>query len=67
MLKNHRRAFLRNALKTSAFAAAFPAVSKILEAAPATGHLSSVSHVVFFMQENRSFDHYLGTMSGIRG
>ena len=29
--------------------------------------LSDVKHVVILMQENRSFDHYFGTLSGVRG
>lgn len=29
--------------------------------------LEDVKHVVFFMQENRAFDHYYGTMAGVRG
>ena len=29
--------------------------------------LSQVKHVVFLMQENRSFDHYFGTMPGVCG
>jgi phospholipase C len=32
-----------------------------------TGSLSDIEHFVFLMQENRSFDHYYGTMSGVRG
>lgn len=31
------------------------------------GSLSDVEHVVFVMQENRSFDHYFGRMRGVRG
>ncbi|MFF5209688.1 phosphocholine-specific phospholipase C [Streptosporangium sp. NPDC000396] len=31
------------------------------------GGLDSLKHVVFFMQENRSFDHYFGTLRGVRG
>jgi phospholipase C len=31
------------------------------------GSLSDVKHVVLLMQENRSFDHYFGTMPGVRG
>ncbi len=31
------------------------------------GDLSQIAHVVIFMQENRSFDHYFGTLSGVRG
>ena len=31
------------------------------------GSLSDIEHFVFLMQENRSFDHYYGTMRGVRG
>jgi phospholipase C len=31
------------------------------------GRLDDVQHVVVLMQENRSFDHYFGTMRGVRG
>jgi phospholipase C len=31
------------------------------------GSLRDVKHVVLLMQENRSFDHYFGTMAGVRG
>ncbi|MGW4485338.1 alkaline phosphatase family protein [Amycolatopsis sp. NPDC004368] len=34
---------------------------------PAGGHLRDIKHVVMLMQENRSFDHYFGTLSGVRG
>jgi phospholipase C len=36
-------------------------------AAPAPGSLKDIEHVIFLMQENRSFDHYFGTLSGVRG
>ena len=29
--------------------------------------LKEIEHVVILMQENRSFDHYFGTLSGVRG
>ncbi|MGV2862620.1 phosphocholine-specific phospholipase C [Achromobacter sp. AGC39] len=32
-----------------------------------TGTLRDVRHVVILMQENRSFDHYFGTLPGVRG
>ena len=35
------------------------------EVAPAK--LSDIDHIVILMQENRSFDHYFGTLSGVRG
>ena len=34
---------------------------------PAGTGLDAVEHVVFLMQENRSFDHYFGTMVGVHG
>src|SRR5262249_58516981 len=46
-----------------------PAIQKAL-AIPAhrrTGTLRDVEHVVILMQENRSFDHYFGTLNGVRG
>ncbi|MGN5373383.1 MAG: phospholipase C, phosphocholine-specific [Sphingomonas hengshuiensis] len=37
-------------------------------AAPrARGSIEDVAHVVILMQENRSFDHYFGTLRGVRG
>ncbi len=34
---------------------------------PAGSDLGAIEHVVFMMQENRSFDHYYGTYPGARG
>jgi len=31
------------------------------------GSLADIDHFVLLMQENRSFDHYFGSMSGVRG
>ncbi|UNI22444.1 Phospholipase C [Purpureocillium takamizusanense] len=37
-------------------------------ATPASaGGLEDIDHVILFMQENRAFDHYFGTMAGVRG
>ncbi len=36
-------------------------------AATTTGSIADVKHVVILMQENRSFDHYFGTLNGVRG
>ena len=36
-------------------------------AAPPSSKLSDIDHIVILMQENRSFDHYFGTLSGVRG
>jgi phospholipase C len=40
--------------------------SAIAKSAP-PGGLGQVRHVVLYMQENRSFDHYFGTLRGVRG
>jgi phospholipase C len=32
-----------------------------------SGTISDLKHVVILMQENRSFDHYFGTLRGVRG
>ena len=34
---------------------------------PPGGSLRDIEHIVILMQENRSFDHYFGTMPGVRG
>ena len=33
----------------------------------ASASLNDIQHVVILMQENRAFDHYFGTLSGVRG
>ncbi|KAJ5682806.1 hypothetical protein N7462_005971 [Penicillium macrosclerotiorum] len=44
------------------------ALAVLLGAAPAlAGSLKDIEHVVIFMQENRSWDTYFGTMAGVRG
>jgi phospholipase C len=44
-----------------------PLVQQALAAAPKSGKLSDIEHVIILIQENRSFDHYFGTMPGVRG
>jgi phospholipase C len=64
-----RRRFLKM-LAAGAAASALPASIKRALALPAhhrTGTIADVEHVVFLMQENRAFDHYFGTMRGVRG
>jgi phospholipase C len=58
------------ATATAAFAAEFlpPNVRRALAAGPAQGgSLRDIKHVVILMQENRSFDHYFGTLPNVRG
>ena len=50
--------------------AAFPPSIRRALAIPAnnaTGTIKDVEHVIILMQENRSFDHYFGTLKGVRG
>ncbi|WP_368935230.1 phosphocholine-specific phospholipase C [Alcaligenes faecalis] len=68
-----RRSFLRNmtgaSLAAGSLAAFPPSIRKAL-AIPAnnkTGTIKDVEHIVVLMQENRSFDHYFGTLKGVRG
>ena len=64
-----RRNFLQLAAGALGAAALPPGVAKAL-ALPAnhvTGTIQDVEHVVILMQENRSFDHYFGTLRGVRG
>jgi len=54
----------------AAFTASFTASIKRALAIPAhhrNGTIADVEHIVVLMQENRSFDHYFGTMRGVRG
>ncbi|MFE0459665.1 alkaline phosphatase family protein [Kitasatospora sp. NPDC058965] len=66
-----RRRLLGAAAVTAAASAATvlpPNLRRALAAgAPATARLGDIRHVVLVMQENRSFDHYFGTLSGVRG
>lgn len=49
----------------SAVAQALPAHHQLGQGAK--GRLSDVKHIVVLMQENRSFDHYFGSLRGVRG
>ena len=64
-----RRSFLQS-LGSAALAATFQAsIAKALSIRPNnhTCSIEDVEHIVILMQENRSFDHYFGTLSGVRG
>ncbi|MFC0039728.1 alkaline phosphatase family protein [Actinomadura rayongensis] len=68
-----RRRFLTAAGAATAAALAAdvlpPNVRRALAAAPArrAGRIGDIEHVVILMQENRSFDHYFGTLPGVAG
>jgi phospholipase C len=68
-----RRDFLRTFAQAggaSAVLATFPPAIQRALALPANGRtrsLQDVEHIVVLTQENRSFDHYFGTLEGVRG
>ncbi|WP_030560807.1 phosphocholine-specific phospholipase C [Streptomyces aureocirculatus] len=65
----NRRRFMQLAGGTAAFSTLSQSISRAasLPARRLTGSLQDVEHIVVLMQENRSFDHYFGTMKGVRG
>jgi phospholipase C len=73
MTSTSRRNFLRLSAATAGVAAGStflpPSISRALEIAASvrTGTIMDVEHIVIFMQENRAFDHYFGSMPGVRG
>lgn len=68
-----RRDFIRMmggmAVATASYAAMPPSIRRALDirADVRSGTIDDVQHVVILMQENRSFDHYFGTLRGVRG
>jgi len=69
MNETDRRTLLSAMAGGAAIAAMPVAIQRALAlpARQATGTLQDVKHVVILMQENRSFDHYFGTLRGVRG
>lgn len=70
VMTQDRRSFIRALMATGGLAGTLaPAIARALEipADRRTGTLQDVDHVVILTQENRSFDHYFGTMRGVRG
>ncbi|MCC5475394.1 phosphocholine-specific phospholipase C [Streptomyces barringtoniae] len=69
MAEVNRRRFLQLAGATTAFTALSSSIQRAaaLPALHRTGTVKDVEHIVVLMQENRSFDHYFGTLRGVRG
>lgn len=69
MQRSDRRSFLKF-LGAGATVTALQESIRLALALPAntrTRSIKDVEHVIILMQENRSFDHYYGTLSGVRG
>ncbi|WP_334183680.1 phosphocholine-specific phospholipase C [Novosphingobium sp.] len=59
----------RSLLGVAALAGLPASIARAAAIAPdvRSGTIEDVEHVVILMQENRSFDHYFGTLRGVRG
>ncbi|WP_115562668.1 phosphocholine-specific phospholipase C [Xanthomonas arboricola] len=68
MIDLPRRRLLQAGL-TSGAAALLPSIARAAAIAPdrRSGTLDDLQHVVILMQENRAFDHYFGSLPGVRG
>lgn len=70
MTQPSRRAFLSTACAAMAGSSTFAATLRRALDTPAhhrSGTIADLGHVIFLMQENRSFDSYFGTLCGVRG
>ncbi|MDH6130399.1 phospholipase C, phosphocholine-specific [Kitasatospora sp. GP82] len=65
----NRRRFIQLAGGTAALSTLSTSIARAAEipASRRTGTLRDVEHIVVLMQENRAFDHYFGTLRGVRG
>jgi phospholipase C len=65
----NRRRFIQLAGGTAAASALSTSIARAasIPASRRTGSLKDVDHIVVLMQENRSFDHYFGSLRGVRG
>ena len=64
-----RRQVLQAGVAAGAVALGSDPFVKMANAAltPPLGKLSDIEHVIILMKENRSFDHYFGSLRGVRG
>ena len=72
MIELTRRKFLSLSIKSAVLGIAGSTLGGMFKSAKAattaaTGTLADIKHVIIFMQENRSFDHFFGTLQGVRG
>src|SRR5580704_5048545 len=61
-----RRRLIQTAAAASAFGAAAPGLASAAAGGGAS-KLNDIDHFIILMKENRSFDHYFGSLRGVRG
>lgn len=68
-MSNNRRDFLKTVAVVGAVGSLPASIARALSvpASRRSGTIKDVRHVVILVQENRSFDHYFGTLKGVRG
>ena len=64
MLDIARRRFLQAA--TAAAALSSCTLTRPVNETSSPAKLSDIDHIIILMKENRSFDHYFGTLAGVR-
>src|SRR3569833_1775619 len=64
---NDRRQFIGRAAALSSLLPASIQRALAIPADKRTGTVQDVQHVVIVKMENRAFDHYFGTLRGVRG
>ncbi|HTT85717.1 MAG TPA: alkaline phosphatase family protein [Rhizomicrobium sp.] len=67
MIEIRRRALLKGAAAAGALAALDAPFARAFSQTARPSKLGDIDHLIFLMKENRSFDHYFGTLSGVRG
>ncbi|GGO91007.1 phosphocholine-specific phospholipase C [Stakelama pacifica] len=69
MVDISRRALLGSGITGAALSAMPPSIARAATIAPdiRSGTIADIDHIVILMQENRGFDHYFGSMRGVRG
>ncbi|MFD5393617.1 phosphocholine-specific phospholipase C [Streptomyces sp. NPDC127097] len=65
----NRRRFLQIAGATAGASALTSSIARAaaIPAKRSSGSINDIEHIVVLMQENRSFDHYFGSLKGVRG
>ena len=62
-----RRGFLQGATAAASTLLLHPPMAGAAEHPLQPSRLTDIDHIIVLMKENRSFDHYFGTLAGVRG